>query len=450
MTLLGIDTPRRPLLYLAGDVVLLLGSLSAAHIIRFGFGADSLLSILSDHTGASTIFVLTNLLLLYVVEGYDVQQNFRRPLLLFRLLGAIGVAAMAQMIVFYLLPDWLFGRGVTLFANLLFGVLLLSWRLALSAFRPRLATRIRTLILGDTEAGHILAEVIAQNPDPDRVYDVLGFIDGTEDLPALIAERRVDSIIIARTGVLQNGLAGRLLNLKTAGVHVEDMVTVYKRLTGKVPIYLLNDAALLFGPQFSGTHGIGAAAQRAADIVFSLIGLLMSAPLIAVAAVAIKLESSGPVFFTQERVGRNEAQFTIIKLRTMTQNAESETGPVWSKGANDVRVTRTGRFLRRSRIDELPQFFNVLKGDMAIVGPRPERLFFVTRLKGQIPYFSLRAAVKPGLTGWAQVRYRYGATDSDAAEKLCYDLYAAQEMSMTLYGMILLKTVQTVLFKPGS
>jgi len=450
MTLLGIDTPRRPLLYLAGDVVLLLGSLSAAHIIRFGFGADSLLSILSDHTGASTIFVLTNLLLLYVVEGYDVQRNFRRPLLLFRMLGAIGVAAMAQMIVFYLLPDWLFGRGVTLFANLLFGMLLPSWRLALSAFRPRLATRIRTLILGDTEAGHILAEVIARNPDPDQVYDVLGFIDGTEDLPALIAERRVDSIIIARTGVLQNGLAGRLLNLKTAGVHVEDMVTVYKRLTGKVPIYLLNDAALLFGPQFSGTHGIGAAAQRAADIVFSLIGLLLSAPLIAVAAVAIKLESSGPVFFTQERVGRNEAQFTIIKLRTMTQNAESETGPVWSKGANDVRVTRTGRFLRRSRIDELPQFFNVLKGDMAIVGPRPERPFFVTRLKGQIPYFSLRAAVKPGLTGWAQVRYRYGATDSDAAEKLCYDLYAAQEMSMTLYGMILLKTVQTVLFKPGS
>ncbi|MDG1482897.1 MAG: sugar transferase [Myxococcota bacterium] len=450
MTLLGIDTPRRPLLYLAGDVVLLLVALSAAHIIRFGTGAESLPSILSDHTGASTIFVLTNMLLLYVVEGYDVQRNFRRPLFLFRLLGAIGVAAMTQMIVFYLLPDWLFGRSVTLLANLIFGILLPSWRLALSSFRPRLATRIRTLILGDTEAGHILAEVIARNPDPDQVYDVLGFIDGTEDLSALIAERRVDSIIIARTGVLQNGLAGRLLDFKTAGVHVEDMVTVYKRLTGKVPIYLLNDAALLFGPQFSGVRGIGAAAQRAADIVFSLTGLLLSAPLMAAAAVAIKLESSGPVFFTQERVGRSEKRFTIIKLRTMTHNAESETGPVWSKGANDIRVTRTGRFLRRSRIDELPQFFNVLKGDMAIVGPRPERPFFVTRLKEQIPYFSLRAAVKPGLTGWAQVRYRYGATDSDAAEKLCYDLYAAQEMSMTLYGLILLKTVQTVLFKPGS
>jgi exopolysaccharide biosynthesis polyprenyl glycosylphosphotransferase len=450
MTVLGINTTRRPLLYLLGDVLLLMAALFLAHVFRFGAGTHSLLSILDASTGASAIFALTTILMLYVAEGYDVRQDFRRRILVFRLCGAVLVAMLVQMLAFYLLPDWWMGRGITLMANLLAALLLIGWRALLSVFRPRLDPRIRTLILGDVGVARILEEVIAEHPDPDQTHEVIGIIDGTEDLPALIAERRVDCIIIARTGVLTEGVAARLLACKTAGLRIEDMVTVYKRLTGKIPIYLLNDAALLFGPQFSGAHGIGAAAQRAADIVLSLIGLLLSGPIVAAAAVAIKWESPGPVFFHQERLGRNEVPFTILKLRTMTHNAEAQTGPVWSGGKADVRVTRVGRFLRRSRIDELPQFFNVLRGDMAMVGPRPERAFFVEQLKEKIPYFSLRAAVKPGVTGWAQVRYRYGATDEDAAEKLCYDLYAAQEMSAALYLLILLKTVQTVLFKPGS
>ena len=450
MTLLGFTTTRRPLLYLAGDVLLLLLALLLGHAARFGLGTYTLPAILTVSTGASAIFLLSTILLLYVAEGYDVRHDFRRRLLIFRLWGVVGVAMVVQMVAFYLLPDWWWGRGITLLTNLAAVVLLTGWRALLSAFRPRLEPRVRTLILGENEAGRALAAVLQEHPDADRTHEVLGFVDGTEDLPALIAERRVDCIIIAQTGVLAEGLAGRLLACKAAGLRVEDAITVYKRLTGKVPIYLLTDAALLFGPQFAGTAGLGAAAQRTADIVLSLIGLLLSAPVIAIAAIAIKRETPGPVFFTQERVGKNEVPFTIIKLRTMGQDAEAKTGPVWSQGTADVRVTRVGRFLRRTRIDELPQFFNVLRGDMAIVGPRPERAFFADRLKEKIPYFALRAAVKPGVTGWAQVRYRYGATDEDAAEKLCYDLYAIQEMSAALYVMILLKTVQTVLFKPGS
>lgn len=449
MTILGIHTDRRALLYLLGDLLLLLVALYIGHAIRFS-EPYPLLSILAERTGASAIFASTTILFLYVAEAYDSRHDFRRQHLVFRLLGAITVAAGAQMIAFYLLPSWWWGRGLTLLSNLSFAVLLVGWRALASQVRPRVAPRLRTLILGDSDAGRALDAVIRANPDPDRTYELLGFADGSEDLAALIQAERADCVIVAELGELGPGLSAKLLALKTAGLRIEDMPTVYKRLTGKVPVYHMTDSALIFGPQFAGTRGLGLAAQRVADILISLAGLALSAPIIAIAAIAIKYESPGPVFFTQERLGRNEQPFTIIKLRTMTDKAEEKTGPVWSQGTGDMRVTRVGRFLRRTRIDELPQFFNVLRGDMAIVGPRPERAYFVERLKQKIPYFSLRAAVKPGVTGWAQVKYRYGASDEDAAEKLCYDLYAIQELNPALYALILIKTVQTVLFKPGS
>ena len=244
-------------------------------------------------------------------------------------------------------------------------------------------------------------------------------------------------------------LTRQLLACKTRGVQIEDMPTVYKRLTGKVPVLHLSDDWLIFGPVFSGSSRFSAALQRLADIAIGVVGGALSVLIILPAAILIKLESPGPVFYTQERLGRNERTFRIVKLRTMRSDAEAG-GPQWSQGAGDPRVTRVGRWLRRSRIDELPQFYNVLRGDMALVGPRPEREHFVTQLKEKIPFYALRFSVKPGVTGWAQVRYRYGATDEDAVEKLCYELYAIQEMGPALYVLILLKTIQTVLLRPGS
>ncbi|MFT4974543.1 MAG: exopolysaccharide biosynthesis polyprenyl glycosylphosphotransferase [Myxococcota bacterium] len=449
-TLYGIHIERRARLFLLGDLVLLLVALFLGHALRFGPGEHSLLSILQVHTGASLIFISTTLLFLYVAEAYDPRHNFGRRILLFRLWGALAIATVAQMVAFYLLPDWWWGRGVTLLSNLCFAALLTVWRVGISQLGPQVQPLVRTLILGENPAGQALAEAIRDHPDPDLAYEMLGFIDRHKPLAEAIAAHRADCVIVSELGMLDAGLAAQLLACKSAGLRVEDMPTVYKRLTGKVPIYYLSDSTLIFGPQFAGTRGIGLAAQRVADIVIALVGITLSLPVLLIAAVAIKSESPGPVLFTQERIGRNEVPFTIFKLRTMGADAEAKTGPVWSKGARDVRVTRVGRFLRRSRIDELPQFFNVLRGDMAVIGPRPERGFFVDRLKEKIPYFGLRAAVKPGVTGWAQVKYRYGATDEDAAEKLCYDLYAIQELSLPLYILILIKTVQTVLFKPGS
>ena len=189
-----------------------------------------------------------------------------------------------------------------------------------------------------------------------------------------------------------------------------------------MPILHLSDSWLIFGPVFAGTSAFAGGAQRLVDVLIALIGAIGSRPVVLLAAMVVKLESKGPAFFLQERLGRNERPFKIIKLRTMRTDAEAA-GPQWSQ-KGDPRVTRVGRFLRRSRIDELPQFWNVLLGDMSIVGPRPEREYFVNQLKEKIPFYALRFSVKPGVTGWAQVRYGYGATENDAVEKLCFELYA--------------------------
>lgn len=466
MRLFGIPLERRPLLYLVGDLLLALLALALGHALRFGIGHVPLGRILQESTGASALFVGSTLLSLYLAEAYDARVDFRRQIAVFRLWVAVLVALVMQMILFYLLPNWWQGRGVALLTNASFAALVTAWRLVLSQIRPQLYEHRPTLLLGAGDSGQALAQILQASPSVDAAYQPVGFLDD-HALPALdaarglpilgplsslettVQDRAVRCILVAQTE-LSPDLVRRLLALKTRGIHVEDMPSVYKRLTGKVPVYHLSAVALLFGPRFAGVRGVGKAAQRLVDVVLSVIGLVLAAPLLAVAAIAIKYDSPGPVIFAQERVGLNERPFTIFKLRTMAPDAEAQSGPVWSQGSSDMRVTRVGRFLRRSRLDELPQLFNVLRGDMAFVGPRPERAFFVARLKETIPFYGLRFAVKPGLTGWAQVRYRYGASEEDAAEKLAYELYAIQELSVPLYALILLKTVQTVLLRPGS
>ena len=278
----------------------------------------------------------------------------------------------------------------------------------------------------------------------------LSVVGNRSALAGWVEREGVESIIVAIRSGMSDALTRQLLDCKRRGVQIEDVRVVYTRMTGKVPIEFVSDTSLIFGPSFAGTSGVGAFLQRASDIVLSSIGLLLTGPVIAIAALVVRLDSPGPAFYTQIRVGKDEAPFSIYKLRTMVQDAEAATGAVWSQGRADPRVTRVGMFLRRTRIDELPQFWNVLNGSMSMVGPRPERPVFVKELKKQIPYYGLRFAVKPGVTGWAQVMYRYGASVEETREKLCYDLYAIQELNPFLYGVILLKTVQTVLLKPGS
>ncbi len=471
MKLLGMHVERRSVLYAVGDAALALISLALAFAIRFDVTLlqVDLLGILQRQTGATVVFVVAHIGLLYIAEAYDPQRDFRRPSQLARIWGAIAVGALFQMALFYAIPEWQIGRGLFGIASAVYLGFLTFWRGLMCQVRPRLTRRMRTVILGADHVGHHIANAIAHHTEHSDRYQLIGFVDDPDDiivpveeqsgLPIVgdrsalaewVAQEQVECIIVAIRSGMSDELTRQLLDCKARGIQIEDMRVVYTRMTGKLPIQFVSDTSIIFGPTFAGTHGVDAFFQRTADIAISLVGLALTTPVIALAALAVRLDSKGPAFYTQVRVGQNEEPFVIYKLRTMVQDAEAKTGATWSKGRSDPRVTRVGSFLRRTRIDELPQFWNVLNGTMSMVGPRPERPVFVEQLKKQIPYYGLRFAVKPGVTGWAQVMYRYGASVEETREKLCYDLYAIQELNPFLYGIILLKTDQTVLLKPGS
>jgi len=238
-----------------------------------------------------------------------------------------------------------------------------------------------------------------------------------------------------------------MLNCKLSGIEVMDAPSFYEKVTEKLLIENITPSWFIFSHGFKVTWLLRAF-KRISDVLLSLTGIIVFLPVLPLVVLAIKLDSPGPILFRQTRVGEGDRLFTIYKFRTMRQDAESKTGAVWSQ-VNDPRITRIGNFLRKSRLDEIPQLFNILRGDMSLVGPRPERPEFVATLKEHIPYYSERHYVKPGLTGWAQVSYSYGSSVEDAIEKLRYDLYYIKNISFMLDLRIILRTVGVVLFGKG-
>jgi sugar transferase (PEP-CTERM system associated) len=240
----------------------------------------------------------------------------------------------------------------------------------------------------------------------------------------------------------------KLLEIKLAGVTFDHLATVYEEYTGKIAVENLRPSWMIFSEGFrkSRTQRV---TKRTLDIVASAVGLVLAAPIALVVMGLIKLTSPGPVFYRQARVGQDGRTFMIVKFRSMRVDAEDATGPVWAQ-KNDSRVTPIGGFLRRSRLDEIPQLWNALRGDMSMVGPRPERPEFVADLTRQIPFYGQRHVVKPGVTGWAQVRYTYGASVEDALQKLQYDLYYIKNMSVALDIFVMLQTIKTVLLRRGA
>ena len=258
---------------------------------------------------------------------------------------------------------------------------------------------------------------------------------------------QIDRVIVAldeRRGSLP---LDQLLQCRLKGIHVDDGISFSESLSGKLSVENLHPSTIIFSNGFRGVlvyKGI----KRAIDLLASLLGLLVFLPLCLIIALAIKLDSRGPVFYRQERVGQDGRLFSLIKFRSMTVDAEKD-GPVWAV-VNDQRVTRVGRWLRKLRLDEITQIINVIRGEMSIVGPRPERPFFVKKLEKEIPFYSHRHAVKPGITGWAQILYPYGATREDAQEKLKYDLYYIKHMSPIMDLRIISETAKIVLLGRGS
>jgi exopolysaccharide biosynthesis polyprenyl glycosylphosphotransferase len=268
------------------------------------------------------------------------------------------------------------------------------------------------------------------------------------DLGSLVQRGHVARVVIADPEIQEDGeTAHALIDLKLRGTKIETAMETFERTCRKIWIDGLSPSRLIFADGFSASKIYGGA-KRLFDVTLSVLLLIATAPLMALIAIAIKLDTPGPVVFSQQRVGFLGRTFTVHKFRSMRQDAELKTGPMWAK-ENDDRITRVGAFLRKCRLDELPQMWNVLLGEMSFIGPRPERPYFVDLLKTKIPYFDLRHYVKPGITGWAQVMYPYGASVEDAYHKLEYDLYYAKNISFGLDLLTLLKTIGVVLKGEG-
>jgi len=296
-------------------------------------------------------------------------------------------------------------------------------------------------------------------------YQIVGFIDKDpamvgvrllnpsvigeyRQLPMIAQEKRINRIIVALTEQRGSLPIDGLLRCKLSGIMIDEGITFFEQITGKIPLEGLKPSWLIFSDGFKIKKS-KKIVKRAMDLVFSIIGLILTVPIYLIFSLLIRLDSPGPVLYRQERIGENGKRFSLLKFRSMRLDAEADLGPVWAQD-DDARITRIGKFLRRTRIDELPQLFNVLKGEMSFVGPRPERPWFVEQLEKEIPYYMLRFSVKPGITGWAQIKYRYGASVKDAFEKLQYELYYIKNLSFSLDLAIIFSTIRVVLSGKGA
>jgi len=374
----------------------------------------------------------------------------------------MGATSILLAIFYFFFPSLLIGRGIFVLTMALLPPLLFFWRILYTETSVFKRNREKILIIGTDELALEIGKRIVENGNTG--YEVAGYLDederrvgeslfnpriiGTTKEIVSVAERTgADRIIVALQEMRGRLPVGPLLKLRLDGVAVEDGVSFYEKISGKIHVSHLKPGWLIFSEGFKRRQiEIG---KRITDIVLSIIGLILVSPIMLITALLIKIDSPGPVLFKQERVGAGGRVFTLLKFRSMKDKAESESGPVWAD-LNDRRVTRVGRIIRKLRIDEFPQMFNVLKGEMSFVGPRPERPFFVSKLEKRIPYYSLRHTVKPGITGWAQVRYPYGASIEDAMEKLQYDIYYIKNMSLFFDMTIILETIKTVLMGRGA
>ena len=290
------------------------------------------------------------------------------------------------------------------------------------------------------------------DPDPSRVGQPVinpGVIGTIEDIPSIVRAHGVDRVVVSLADARGQLPMNKLLEMKLGGVSFDHLASVYEEYTGKIAVENLRPSWLVFSSGFRKSRLLKAS-KRVSDLIASGLGLLIGAPLMALVALAVKCTSEGDVLYHQERVGQHGRVFMVHKFRSMRQNAEAATGAVWASKAGDARVTPIGGFMRRTRLDELPQLWNVFVGEMSLVGPRPERPTFVSQLTEQIPFYGQRHIVRPGLTGWAQVRYSYGASVEDAMQKLQYDLFYIKNMSLAFDLFVALSTVKTVVMRRGA
>ncbi|HVO66254.1 MAG TPA: TIGR03013 family XrtA/PEP-CTERM system glycosyltransferase [Syntrophales bacterium] len=389
-------------------------------------------------------------------------------------LGLI-VSFVALSTIFFMAPSEAFGRRLLVLSLLIFGIFQIVWHIAYDRFMNRVSMAQRVLILGTGDLARIMERIIllkqsnyvfsgyydvrmdSEWPIVDRRSNMGKFAGGESNIETVqtlcsglteyVKKEKINKVVMAlteRRGVFP---LQELLNCKFAGIEVADAPSFYEEIMGKLLIENITPGWFIFsgGFKLDATRKL---IKRGVDAFFSILGLILSLPLFPVIALLIKIDSKGPVFYKQTRIGESERHFELIKFRTMKHDAEAN-GAVWAQ-KNDCRVTHIGKLLRKTRLDEIPQFINVLKGDMSLIGPRPERPEFVKQLEEKIPYYAYRHFIKPGITGWAQIKYPYGASEEDALEKLRFDLYYIKHLSLLLDISIIIETIKVVLFGRGA
>jgi sugar transferase (PEP-CTERM system associated) len=402
---------------------------------------------------------------LYYNDLYDLEVTDTLSELSIRLLQALGAAAIILAGVYFIFPQVIIGRGIFVISVGFVIIFVFAWRIAYTQILNHGLFNQQILILG---GGALTADIITEiDAKRDCGYNIAAvtsrekiilphvrqrseFIDADtyDNLADMVLEKSIQKVVVAleeRRGSLP---VEQLLKCRVYGIEVLEGTSFYEMLAGKLLVKKINPGWLIFSDGFEKSWHI-TLIKRLVDLTMSILMLICLSPLMTVIAFLIKLDSPGPVIYSQERVGFHRKPYKVHKFRSMRQDAEKHTGPVWAQ-TDDDRVTRIGQFIRKWRIDELPQLWNVLKGEMSFVGPRPERDHFVRELETEIPYYGERFSVKPGLTGWAQVSYSYGASVEDAIEKLNYDLFYIKNMSVFMDLMVIMRTVKTVLFGEGA
>ncbi|HKR92926.1 TIGR03013 family XrtA/PEP-CTERM system glycosyltransferase [Novosphingobium sp.] len=441
------------------DVLLLVSANEMSWRLRAGqIGMDP--GELATRMGPHAIFAAVIVLSMIAVGVYGADALRSMRFAAARLLVAISLGVIALSFADFVIGEQNFWRS-TLAYSMAFAIAFLVFnRLLLGGFLGTSAFRRRVLVLGAGNRAQRLRELAER---PESGFVIVGYLSMSEARP-LVEEaiprgaipnltRFVENLGVSEVVLAleerRNALPLKdLLRIKTAGVHVNEFSSFLERETGRVDLDTVNPSWLIFSDGFSSGRAISSVAKRIFDVTASVLLLLVTAPVILLFALLVKLDSKGPAFYRQSRVGLFGESFNVIKLRSMRTDAEAA-GAKWAQ-KDDPRITRVGRFIRKVRIDELPQTWTVLKGEMSFVGPRPERPEFVADLEEQLPYYAERHMVKPGITGWAQINYPYGASIEDSRHKLEYDLYYAKNYTPFLDFLIILQTLRVVLWSEGA
>jgi sugar transferase (PEP-CTERM system associated) len=454
--------PIRNIFFFVGESFFIVLSILFATWITSGFSV----ALLSETYLPKVVLVgLVLQTCLYYNDLYEFKTGINFKWLGLRLLGALGEAAIILALIFFVFPEADLADGVLVVSAIILLGVVISWRYIYMFALDHGIFNQRIIIMGSGDLAQSIVKEIQDNRECGYSISMIMYEEGDQnvwvdfetlapvkfasnDLNEKAKASGVKKVIVALGEKRGRMPIRELLQCRLDGLEVIDGNTFIERLTGKLIVRNLNPGWLIFSDGFAKSS-LQSTLKAVVDAFLAWVLLVLLLPLMVVVAVLIKLDSKGPVFFTQQRAGKGRHLYQIYKFRSMVQNAEGATGPVWA-GESDARITRVGKILRRFRIDELPQIWNVLKGDMSFVGPRPEREVFIKELVKQIPYYDARLTVKPGITGWAQINYSYGASVEDAIEKLNYDLFYIKNMSFLMDILIILRTVKIVLFGSGA